>query len=137
MTNRIFKSLGAASLIALFTVAASPSSAAEISANVPFSFSVNGADLPPGVYTLSTGGTQGTVLVRGATGAAFAIGNRLEDRRQDDCKLVFHKYGDTYILRQVWTGGGTGRELPRTQRERDLAERKMAGDAQPVIVAAQ
>jgi hypothetical protein len=135
--QRFFKSLSAASLIALFTMAASPSQAGQISADVPFSFTVNSStSLPPGVYTLNSSGT-GTILVRGATGAAFSITNRVETRGQDEAKLVFHKYGDTYILRQVWMGGGVGRELPRPRLERELMERKAAERSQTVTVAAR
>jgi hypothetical protein len=139
MTKRIFKSLSAASLIALFTMAASPSQAGQITAKVPFSFTVNGSTtLPPGDYTLSTGGAgNSTVLISGASKSVFGLTNRLESRGQDESKLVFHKYGDTYILRQVWMGGGSGRELPRSRFERELAERKMAEAAQPVVVAAR
>jgi hypothetical protein len=77
------------------------------------------------------------VLVRGASGAAFSVTNRLESRGESQAKLVFHKYGDTYILRQVWMGDGTGRELPRTRLERELMERKVAGAPERVIVAAR
>jgi hypothetical protein len=138
MTKRIFKSLPAVSLLALFMAAASPSQAAEVSADVPFSFTVNGATLPPGTYTVSTSGALGSVLVRGATGSAFAISNRLDTNGSDDCKLVFHKYGDTYILRQIWMGGGsTGRELPRPRLERELMEQKAASRTQQVNIAAK
>jgi hypothetical protein len=137
MTKRTFKSLGAASLLALFTAAASPAQAGQITAEVPFSFTVNGGtSLPPGTYTLDTDG-KSTVLVRGASRAAFSITNRLEDRGQDECKLVFHKYGDTYILRQVWMGNGVGRELPQSRLERDLRERKLAENKSNVTVAAK
>jgi hypothetical protein len=138
MTKRNLKTLFAAALIAMFTAAATPSQAGQINCDVPFSFTVNSSKtLPPGVYTLSSTGPMGTVLVRGATGAAFSVTNRLESRSARDAKLVFHKYGDTYILRQVWMGDGTGRELPRTQLERDLQERKVAVGAERVIVAAR
>jgi hypothetical protein len=138
MTNRIFRTLGAASLVALFTVAASPSQAGDISAKVPFSFTVNGSkSLPPGQYTLSTSGAVGTMLVRSANDGAFSTTSRLQSRNQDEPKLVFHKYGDTYVLRQVWLGGGVGRELPQSRFERELAERKMTSNIESVTVAAQ
>jgi hypothetical protein len=35
-------------------------------------------------------------------------------------KLVFHRYGDEYILREVWMGS-SGYQLPQTSRERELA----------------
>jgi hypothetical protein len=137
MTKRNVKTLWAAALIAMFTAAASPSQAGQVSCKVPFSFAVNSAKtLPPGEYTLSSTGPLGTVLVRGASGGVFSTTNRLESRTETEAKLVFHKYGDTYILRQVWMGNGTGRELPRTQLERDLMERKVAGGLQRIVIVA-
>ena len=137
MTNRI-KTLWAAALLALFTAAASPIQASQVQCKVPFSFSVNSTKmLPPGDYTLSTTDALGTVLVRGASGAAFSVTNRLESRQQENAKLVFHKYGDRYILRQVWLGGGNGRELPRTRLERELMEQKVAGNYELVTIAAR
>lgn len=137
MTNRI-KTLWAAALIALFTAAASPTQAGQVQVQVPFSFSVNSATtLPPGVYTLATTDVLGTVLVRGASGRAFSITNRLESQQQRDAKLVFHKYGDNYILRQVWMGNGEGRALPRTRLERELMEQKVAGSHELVTIAAR
>jgi hypothetical protein len=138
MTKRNVKTLWAAALIAVFTAAASPSQAGQVSCKVPFSFTVNSAKtLPLGEYTLTSTGPLGTVLVRGASGAAFSVTNRLESRGESQAKLVFQKYGDTYILRQVWMGDGTGRELPRTRLERELMERKVAGAPERVIVAAR
>lgn len=138
MTMRTFKTITAGALLAAFTAAATPSQAGQITAKVPFSFSVNSsAPLPPGDYTLSTTDGLGTVLVRGATGASFSVTNRMDSRGEDTPKLVFHKYGDTYILRQVWMGGGVGRALPRPRLERELQERKVAGTLQPVTVAAK
>jgi len=137
MTNRI-KTLLAVALIAMFTAAASPGQASQVQCDVPFSFSVNSATtLPPGVYTLATTDALGTVLVRGTTGSAFSITNRLESRQQEDAKLVFHKYGDRYILRQVWLGNGNGRQLPRTRLERELMEQKVAGSRELVTIAAR
>jgi hypothetical protein len=138
MTKRNVKTLFAAALIALFTAAASPSQAGQVNCRVPFSFAVKSdKTLPPGLYTLTSSGPVGTVLVRGAGGAVFSISNRLESRTDSQAKLVFHKYGDTYILRQVWMGDGTGRELPRTRLERELAERKLAGVPERIVVAAR
>ena len=42
----------------------------------------------------------------------------------DGTKLVFHRYGDTYFLSEVWvTGTTTGRQLFRSRAERELAAR--------------
>ena len=41
--------------------------------------------------------------------------------RQMNAKLVFHRYGNTYFLSQIWMAGeSTGRELPKTRQERAI-----------------
>ena len=55
-------------------------------------------------------------------------------------KLVFHKYGDEYILHEVWTGGTSGQELRQSRRERQLGEAtrrgQKAADFERVVVPA-
>jgi hypothetical protein len=36
-------------------------------------------------------------------------------------ELVFHKYGNSYFLSEIWTGLGQGRQLPKSEREKELA----------------
>jgi hypothetical protein len=136
MNARMFKALFAGALLLSFGVAASANDTTAVRAEVPFSFSVaNSVPLPPGEYRLSTDGL-GMLLVRGASGAAFGISNGRHTRGQEQPKLVFHKYGDAYVLRQVWTGNGEGRQLPLTRLERELQERKAADAHEVVTVAA-
>jgi hypothetical protein len=137
MKTRMFKALFAGALLLSFAAAASANDTSAVTADVPFSFSVsNSAPLPPGQYRLSSDGL-GMLLVRGASGgAAFSVSNGLRTRGQDQPKLVFHKYGDAYVLRQVWTGGGEGRQLPLTRLERELQERKTADAHEVVTIAA-
>ena len=120
MTKRIQASLGAAAVAALVMAVFSVSGhAAEMSANVPFSFTVNGATLPPGQYFVETNDSR--LIIRGVSRAALALSNALQSSDYTSAKLVFHKYGEEYILREVWTGGSSGRSLAKTQRERELA----------------
>ena len=45
-----------------------------------------------------------------------------------ETKLVFHRYGDQYVLREVWTGEGVGRELPESRFEREVLEEAVGED---------
>jgi hypothetical protein len=121
MTKQILKSLGAASVVAAVTAIFCVSGqAADVRANVPFSFEVNGATLPPGTYILST--NQSQLLVRGVSRSAIVLTNGLQSMNETQPKLVFHKYGDEYIMTEVWTSGFSGRVLPKSERERQLAK---------------
>ncbi len=112
--------LGAAFLAAVFAVVSVPAEAREVQCNVPFGFQVGDATLPAGTYRVTL--LQSTLTIRGATTGAMAVGNRSDRKSDDRAKLVFHRYGDEYILREVWTGH-TGREIPTSRRERELKTR--------------
>jgi hypothetical protein len=125
MRKSVLKAVWAASLVAVVAVFSMSVEAAEIRFKVPFSFTVNGAVLPPGTYTISN--AQSALWVRGYSDSAVVMTNRLESLKDTDAKLVFDKYGDQYALRQAWTGGGNGRELPRPRLEREVADAARSG----------
>jgi len=99
-----------------------------VTANVPFTFHACGTSFPAGAYRFSRPSS--------ATGTAWVI--RSEDANTAPCfllsrngivaeaepvsKLVFHRYGDTYFLSQVWTlGESAGWEFPPSKREIEMA----------------
>jgi hypothetical protein len=130
MRKRLLKGLWAASLVAVLAVFSMPVEAAEITFKVPFSFTVNGAVLPPGTYTVST--ARSALFVQTFGHSAVVLTNSLESLNSTEAKLVFDKYGDQYALRQAWTGGGSGRELPRPRLEREMADAARSGEATTV-----
>lgn len=93
----------------------------ELRCQIPFSFTVDKATLPPGTYRVEVDAESGMVELRDMRHAAFALGIPFDEARVLDAKLVFHRYGDQYVLREVWTGTGTGRDLPESRREKELA----------------
>lgn len=122
MNGQLLKGLWAAGLIVAFAAGSVPAEAAEMSCNVPFGFVVNGKALPAGTYHLSM--QQSVLLVRSfGTGGAVVLTDALQSRQETGAKLVFHKYGDRYILREAWTGGRSGRAVPESAQERELKVR--------------
>jgi len=122
MGRKLISSLVAAGMALGLAVAAVPVAAAEMHYKIPFSFKVNGASLPPGTYIVSN--ELNVLVVRGVglSRGAVAVTNPLASRDDSGAQLVFHKYGDLYILRQAWLGEGGGREIPRSRLERELME---------------
>jgi hypothetical protein len=114
--------IGAACVVALLGVLGVPAQAGSLRADVPFSFQVGDKSLPKGTYYVET--EQAKVLLLGLTTGAFAVSNRLE-KTGNSPQLVFHRYGSTYVLREVWTGS-TGRSLPASRQERQLNPREVA-----------
>jgi hypothetical protein len=115
-----------ATMVAVSAMSVRPASAAALECRIPFSFVVNDTTLPAGTYRVDASAAQGLLEVRDMRHGAFALGIALDDRRTPETKLVFHRYGDQYVLREVWMGEGVGRELPEPPLERALTE-GMAG----------
>jgi hypothetical protein len=114
--------IGAACVVALLGVLGVPAQAGSLRADVPFSFQVGDKSLPKGSYYVET--DQAKILLLGLTTGAFAVGNRLE-KAGNSPKLVFHRHGSTYVLREVWMGS-TGRSLPASRQERQRNPREVA-----------
>jgi hypothetical protein len=120
------------SIMALLLAAAGHAqSSLRLSANIPFNFVAGGANLNPGHYTVDQI-SSGLIAVKSATGkgSAFLYTATVQcGGAQSASRLVFHRYGNTWLLSQVWTRGDTcGREIPVTKRDRELAMRQRAPD---------
>jgi hypothetical protein len=120
MRTQILKGIGAASVLGAMLVLSASVQAADVRAKVPFTFAVNQKVLPPGTYDISSTGSS-ALMIRGFGVGALTTTLRMESAKVESPKLVFHRYGDEYILREVWTGSGNGRKLPENRRERELA----------------
>lgn len=132
MKNVLLKGLGAMSVIGMLA-AATAAQATDVRAQIPFTFSISKQTLPPGTYTVSTEGTS-TLFVRGSSGGALSLTSALQDNKQTGAKLVFHRYGDRYVLREVWSDSH-GRKLPEPAIERELIARNGVASMQVVEVA--
>jgi len=121
--------------IALFTLGmAAYGYAQTLTADIPFQFHVGDQSYAPGRYSLSSGlssnspncvwamrssETRKTILFPtiGGGGPALAPASR----------LIFHKYGKTYFLSEVWVEGSSVREIPASKGELSLrGEGKLA-----------
>jgi hypothetical protein len=126
-THRILIGVG---LLLLGTLASAQM--VDLKMNVPFDFVVNGATLPSGAYTVQGKGLNRNQLFisnleNGAKTQVLSI-DRISTTNGlgEEPKLVFHRYGDTYFLAQVWMAGKTGHEIPRSRGERELASGRSA-----------
>jgi hypothetical protein len=121
----------------LVAVAGHAQSALTLRANVPFNFEAGGATLKAGPYTVNQGtpGVIEVISVRGKAAAFVMAGTAECAGKQSTSRLVFNRYGNTYLLSQIWTRGeNCGRQLPVTRRELELAARQHAPD-ETIIVA--
>jgi hypothetical protein len=108
-------------------IVANGQSTDRVIAQVPFDFIGDNKDLRAGEYDVRVINKAGDVLsIRRADANAQVLSLTHESGRAKsgqalNAKLVFHRYGNTYFLSQVWMAGeSTGRELTKTRQERAI-----------------
>jgi hypothetical protein len=93
-------------------------------AQVPFDFVVGDQTLRASQYQVRALNDSGEPIVITNEDGQRAIQLSSSAQRRDKqlaAKLVFHRYGSTYFLSQIWMAGeATGRELPKTRQERGI-----------------
>ena len=116
---------------------------APLRANIPFDFTVRGKTLPAGEYefrriTDEPGGLEVLNIHRSHEHTMFETEPVDKGNIARHGEIVFHRYGDTYFLYEVWTAGlETGRELPASKQERYLRSETASntGPSEPQTVA--
>ena len=94
-------------------------------AQVPFDFVVGDKALPAGEYSVNSIIQDGSALrIRNAeaTDSAMRLTNSIAAKpNNSQSRLVFHRYGRTYFLAEVWRGGDSeGRQLLQSKQERAM-----------------
>jgi hypothetical protein len=127
------------SLVALLAAVIGYGQTPALRVDIPFSFTAGGATLPAGEYTVDTS-IRGIIIVKSVEQKASSITSTMPVQSldiQSASKLVFHRFGNTYLLSQVWTQGDyNGREANVASTERKLAKQYKAPD-KTVAVAAE
>jgi hypothetical protein len=104
----------------------------EIHANIPFDFVVRGKTLPAGRYDIRRINDQpdGLIIENARNRKEHTMFNTESiggTRSPSHGELIFHRYGETYFLAQIWSGQDyDGRQLPPSHEERNL-RREVAG----------
>jgi hypothetical protein len=105
-----------------------------VPAVIPFAFEVGSTHFAPGTYSLSD--PHGMFLsLRGPSGTAFAMNQREASLSPaTGSKVVFHKYGNQYFLREVWLKGETDHLLcPESKAERRVRKSQQEADRAAVV----
>jgi hypothetical protein len=124
MKNRSFAILTIL-IVLLQAVPHVPAQSVRLEANIPFEFVAGSAPLPAGQYHIEPMGSH-VVRIWSADSRSSAffqtIGVQTRNLNENG-KLVFNRYGNTYLLSQIWSPGShSGRELMKSRLERRLAE---------------
>lgn len=115
-------------LIAMFASAAVSTRAQAVygaRADVPFDFVVGDKTIPAGriIATGVSAAVHGPLSITNAAQnkLAMRIGRRVPGaEKANQCKLVFHKYGDRYFLAQIQIAGYEAWEVAKSKEERSL-----------------
>jgi len=99
---------------------------APLAVTIPFAFQAGNHTLPAGEYRVeSTITGSGTIQrLRQVNGEAvmFLVTMPVESRYgHANPELVFNCYGQTKFLSQIWTGDREGRQLYRSDREKQIS----------------
>ena len=144
MKKKVFSVMATCCSLALVVVATvhaqMPGTA--MRATIPFDFSVRGKTFPAGEYEIKrfSDAPDGLVIsdVNNRDHELFETEPVEARKALNRGEIVFHRYGDSYFLSEVFAGGEqTGRELPESRQERSL-RREMASNgnrAKPETVA--
>jgi len=139
MNKQTLKSFAipALTLIAVFAVsaiAANAQTSGRVYAQIPFDFIVGDKTLSAGRYLVSSRmQDRAALLVQNMKAKEFAIRltNQVQDRRnRSNTRLVFHRYGQTYFLAEVWQGGESSGWSLRSSKAEQKLQREQSTIAQ-------
>jgi hypothetical protein len=128
--------------LAALLIAAGSAYAQSARFNVPFQFTVDKTVMPAGSYFIKSAfpdlGDSGVLIIQnGQAGRSryFTTNNPVRSLgAQAQTKLVFHCYGGSCFLLQVWTGSNVGWQLTKSSQELELAKQSPAVHV-PVVTA--
>jgi hypothetical protein len=111
-----------------------------IRATIPFDFNVRGKTLPAGKYEIRRiADSPENLMIYNAENhqtvmfETDAVESRLIFHKGE---ILFHRYGDSYFLYEIWTAGeDMGRELPPSRAERRLEHESASTNSKPEMVA--
>ena len=117
-------------VFAATAVSARAQSIPRVKAEIPFEFVVGDRTMAAGEYVVLSSIQDGSaVTIRNAKTAdsTIRLSNSMEPSRNDErARLVFHRYGKTYFLAEIWPGAdATGRRLLKSKSERAV-QRELA-----------
>lgn len=120
MKNQIYRAIAILGIffgLAVAGVQAQTPSMVEV--NIPFEFSAGKTTLKPGVYTIKRM-SENLVTLRNVDNKSSVILNAPVNLSSTDPeateRLIFNKYGDQYVLAQIWLSADSGRQLLKEKK---------------------
>ncbi len=110
-----------------------------IRASVPFAFRVGNELMPAGQYRVTYVNTRDLLMIQGVENGSAVLTHSIPSGKNtgDAAKLVFHRYGEAYFLRQVWIPGTNANELLQSKGEKEYASRWSSPEHTIVVATAE
>ena len=130
-----------AAALAVGLIATSGMAQSKVAAQIPFSFYVVDYKLPAGSYEIGAMSNGQVIKVSSADSkdSVVALFNPIVNGSRTaptSAKLVFTRYGSEYFLSEVWSpDSSTGRSVPKTHRELELAKQNEGVRIESVLTA--
>jgi hypothetical protein len=134
--QRLFSLLAAVVLITAGSLSAQ-TNGSPVKATIPFDFSAGNKHFSAGQYRVNAISPLGALSIVGQSSESGLVVCREAESNSPSAstKLIFHQYGTSYFLYQIWVQGEkSGRQLPMTRVEKELASNAIAS---PAVVVAQ
>ena len=143
MKKRIFSTVVTGCLLALMIAvpAHAQISGTTMRVAIPFDFVVRGKTLPAGNYEIKriNDSPEGLVIrdINDKHEQVMFVTESVEAKAiPNESEVIFHRYGDSYFLSEVFTAGEeTGQELAPSRAERRLRREVASNKAEPETVA--
>jgi hypothetical protein len=136
--NRLNSLLGSAilsSAVAVGLFASTGSAKAQdgprVDVRIPFAFQVGSKQMPAGSYAMHVRFNHDVVQLEdqgsGKPASVLLVGSPSgDDQIYGTVRLIFHRYGDRYFLREVWEGDGGMGVVSAPSREEKMLRHKQA-----------
>jgi hypothetical protein len=132
----LFSLLAAVALVIAASLSDAQTRGRAVKANIPFDFNAGNKHYSAGQYRVNAVSDLALAILGQGSESGFVFSRRAESSSPSaTTKLIFHQYGTSYFLYQIWVQGeNSGRELPMTRVEKELARNAIAS---PAVVVAQ
>jgi hypothetical protein len=102
----------------------------DLMVNIPFRFVAGNQTLPAGRYLVTQLGEINLRIYNSQNRGALVATHSAQGKTAESTgRMVFRRYGDTYVLTQVWfAANSTGRLLFRSHIEEELATTGTVGE---------
>jgi hypothetical protein len=105
--------------------------------DIPFDFAVGNRMLRAGEYKIrrtSDSQIMAVISSEQKTEVFVLAVEKIESTGSPSIKLVFHRYGNSYFLSEVWSGGDSGVRIAPSKAERYAANQLPQGNREPKVV---